>query len=1039
MGRLFDGVITASIRYRVVVVLMALALAAAGVFAAATSSFEVLPDFTPARVVVQGEAPGMGTVDVEEQVTRPLERALLGTPRAASVRSTSSPGLSVVTLMFDDDVDVMLARQLVAERVGLARASMPRSLPEPKLAPIAAPIGALLKLCLTSSSPDTAAAARELRTFAEWTVRPRLLAVPGIAQVTVHGGDVERVEVRPDPARMLARSVTLAEVTTAVERSQALSGGGFVDVGGARVDVQTVSRLTLDHAEAMLRDVVVAVDATSRIPVRLGDVADTVRADEPRVGAALYDGKPAIYLQIMKLPWADTLTTTVATEDALKALAVDLPPGARFEEPVFRQASFVMSSLKSVGGAMALGSLLVVVVLVAFLRNPRLAGISLTAIPLSILAAVLVLRALGVSINGMTLGGLAIAVGEVVDDAIIDVENVWRRLRENVERDVPRPALDVIREASTEVRSSVVYATIIVILVLVPVLLLGGIAGRIFSPLAQAYMLAILASLGVALTVTPALCAWLLPRAAAERPTSTRLARAAQERYRRVLRAVIGRPVPLFIITGSLAVVAIALVPFLGGRFLPEFHEGSLIAHVHAVPGSSLDEAASFARRIDQLARPAPAMHIAARAGRAELDEDAAPVNRIEMDFAVSDDDDREWELIVFDIAKRIGAVPGLGFVVEGFLGERVHEVLSGETAPVVVKVLGPDLAELRRLAAEVARLMAEIPGLGTIRVEPQIDTAQVQVRPDIPELGRHDLRPLDVGEQVMTWRQGRAVAQVLERSGRTVDIVVAGDPALRSLEALPSLPISTPGGPFVALSTIAAIDAASAPAVLSHDGGVRRISIGADAPGAGLAGAARALEAKLRELELPHGYRVEVSGEAIARREAAVRLLLIGGLVLLFIFALLTVAFDGLKDAGIVLLNFPLGLIGGVVAAALTPEGLSVAGFVGFVTLFGIIARNGILLVAHKRRLDVEEPDTDPLERIQKAAEERLLPIVMTALTAGLGLLPLALSFEMRGSELEAPMALIVCGGLVTSTTLNLLVLPAVYAALARREARPS
>lgn len=1033
MGHFFDGLIGWSINNRAVVLLGAAALVVAGVWAASHASLDVLPDFVPPRVVVQTEATGLGTLDVEQLVTRPLEQVLLGTPQATSVRSTSAPGLSVVTLMFEDGVDIYRARQVVTERLQLAQTRLPQGIRPPQLAPILAPISAILKFTLTSTNPDVEQAARELRTFADWTLRPRLMAIPGVSQVAPHGGAVERIEVRPDPARLRQRGVTMAMVAHAVGGSQSVSAAGFTEAGGARLDIRAESRLSLADAERALSDIV--IDVQGPLAIRVGDVADVVRAAEPPVGAALYDGRPAVYVQVSKLPWADTLTVTAQVEQALRELERALPPAAHMEPPVFRQASFVETSVRSVGRAMAIGSLLVIAVLVIFLRSGRLAAISLTAIPLSMLTAISVLIAMGASINGMTLGGLAIAVGEVVDDAIVDVENVWRRLRENARQPNPLPPLEVVRTASREIRGSVVYATIIVCLVLVPVLLLGGIAGRIFSPLAQAYMLAIAASLGVALTVTPAMCAWLLPRLAdrdAHLPSFTvRLL----DRYRRLLHRTVDRPWLVFGATGAAAILAIAALPFLSGGFLPEFRERSLIAHVYAVPGTSLGESIRIAGLVDAQVRPMPAAHMAARAGRAELDEDTAPVNRLEVDLVLGDEVEGEWEQLVFEAASRIGRVPGLGFIVEGFLGERIHEVLSGETAPVVVKVIGPDIDQLRALAAHVTRLAQTTAGLGAAQAEPQIDVPQLRIRPDPVQLARYGIRPVELTDDLVAWRQGRTWTQILGRDGRVVDVAVAGPLGTRDRSALGDLPIGTRLAGPVNLAALATIDEVAAPAVINHESGERRISIGIDAPGGGLSRAVGVLERRLAaEIAVPQGYRLEVSGEAIARRDAARRLMLVGSMVLLGIFVLLATAFTSLRDASVAMVNFPLGLIGGVAGALLSPEGLSVAGLVGFVTLFGIISRNGIMLVSHKRHLDAEHPDEDPIARILRASEERLLPIVMTAATAGLGLLPLALSFEAAGSELEAPMALIVCLGLVTSTALNMLVLPTIYVWLTRR-----
>jgi CzcA family heavy metal efflux pump len=1033
MGRFLDHLIHWSIEHRAVVLLASVALLVAGVWSASHAPLDVLPDFMPPRVVVQTEAPGMAAADVEQLVTVPLEQALLGTPYTTSVRSTSTPGLSVVTLLFADDVEPYRARLFVTERIDLTRGRLPATVQPPRLAPLVAPLGAILKFCLTSSDADASRAAREMRAFADWKMRPRLLAVAGVAQVTALGGDVERIEVQPDAARMRARGVALDALGLAVSQSQTVAAGGFVESANARIDVANEARLTLEDAPEVLADSPVATERATI--VRIGDVATVARADEPRLGATLYDGKPAIYIQITKSPAADTMAVTRDVERALVELGTLGPQGMRIEPPVFRQASFVLTSVWSVGRSMAIGSVLVVVVLVAFLRSGRLAAISLTAIPMSIVTAVLVLVAMGATINGMTLGGLAIAVGEVVDDAIVDVENVWRRLRENAAKGSPVAPLEVIREASREVRGSVVYATIIVVMVLLPVLFLGGIAGRIFAPLAQAYILAIAASLFVALTVTPAMCAWLLPALATRDARPSRLADALLARYAKLLRRVSTRPRIVVGAAAILALAALCVLPFLGGRFLPEFHENSLIAHVYAVPGTSLDETMRLGSRIDAQLRPSPGVHMAARAGRSELDEDAAPVNRLELDVVLDPKDKREWEEIGGDASARLDRVAGLAFSVEGFLGERVHEVLSGETSPVVLKVTGPDLAQLRAVVNRVTREIGETGEFSSVRVEPQIDVPQLRIRPNRIALARWGVSSSALADAVTAWRQGQASTQILGAGGRITEVVIAGPPSLRDRVAIADIPVLTRSGATMPLSALGTVDEIAAPAAIQHDGGERRIAIGLNVQGAGLSGAVAGLERRLTsELKLPSGYRVEVGGEAVARRQAGLRLAVLGALVLLGIFAVLATAFSSLTDAGIVLLNFPLGLVGGVAGALLTPEGLSVAGFVGFVTLFGIIARNGIMLVSHKRHLEQELPDLDPVDRVHRAAEERLLPILMTAATAGLGLLPLALSFASAGSELEAPMAMIVIGGLISSTTLNLLVLPTIYVWLERR-----
>jgi CzcA family heavy metal efflux pump len=1029
MASPLDTVISWSIRRRVTLLVIAGIVFAAGLYVTSTAPLDVLPDFTPPRVVIQTEAPGMGTTDIEERVTWPLEHALLGTPHVTSIRSSSIPGLSAITMMFDDDADLFRTRQLVAERLQLASAVLPAGAEVPQLEPIQPPIGSLLKVCVTSA--DSRALTR-LRSFADWTMRPRLAAIPGIAQVIVHGGLVERLEIRPDPLRMRAHAVSLDDIVRAAAQTQTAIGAGTLVSGEMRSDVTTEARLTLANAPERLAAAVV----TSRrgLPVRISDVADIAPGTELPVGATVCDGRPGVYVQMMKLPWADTMQTTAEVEREIDDLRRALPAGAELHPPLFRQASFIETSISGVARAMAIGTLLVVVVLIALLRSVRLAAISLTAIPLSIVTAAAVLVARGASINGMVLGGLAIAVGEVVDDAIVDVENVWRRLRLNTRLPTPRPVLDVIRDASREVRGSVVYATAIVCLVLVPVAALGGVAGRIFSPLAETYILAIVASLVVALTVTPALCATLLPRIATAEAQPGRIALAMAARYRRILCRVVEHP---RIVVGAAMIGALAAaiaMPLLGGSFLPDFHEQSVIVHVNAAPGTSLDETMRLGGRFDTLARPAIARHVALRAGRAELGEDPYPVNRIEIDAVIGSDDLDER---VDALRAQLASIPGISVAIEGFLGERVHEILAGEAAPIVVEVLGPELESLRGIAAALSDQISHLADVTGVTLEPQVDVAELRIRPDPVALAPYGLTSIDVAEQVRTWRSGHRVSDILESEGRRIALVVSGDVTMRDRAALSELPISAPDGRVVPLSAIARLDDVAVPAAISHVAGSRRIAIGVVASRSAVSHVSAAIQDLARTASLPPGSRIAISGEAVARSHAARQLLILGLLVLVGIIVLLGIAFGRASDAAIVLLNFPLGLIGGVAGALLLPEGLSVAGFVGFVTLFGIIARNGIMLVSHIRHLEHEVPDEPPVARVLRATEERLLPIVMTAATAGLGLLPLAISLGSAGSELEAPMAVIVCGGLVTSTLLNMIVLPTIYVWITRRSAR--
>jgi len=1033
VSALFDAIIRGSIKNRHLVLLGALAVVVLGIWSARSARLDALPNFTPPIVIVQAEAPGLGSSAVEQVVTTPLEQVLLGIPDVTRVRSTSSPGLSLVQMTFEENVDVFRARQLVSERLAEARERLPAALPAPRVTPISAPVGSLLKFCYTSKGDDPEAL-HVLWRFAEWKVRPRLSAIEGIARVTVHGGAAARIEVRPDPAAMLARGVSLSDLRQALGSAQSLAPLGYANVGSQQEPIRAEGLWSWGRIDEIGGTVVTSREG---LPVRVADVAEVAAGEAPPVGSALYDGKPAIYLQIEKLPWADTPRLTRAVEAALAALDAELPSGTVRHAPMFRQADFIHTSLSSLARAMGIGAGLVIVILISFLRSPRLAAISLTALPLSIIAAVAVLLLRGVTVNGMILGGLAIAVGEVVDDAIVDVENIWRRLQENARTPSPRPVLEVVHDASAEVRGAVVYASLIVVAVLTPIMILGGLAGRIFSPLAETYALAVAASLLVALTVTPALSAMLLPRIAAAGTHDTRLTRVLRSAYERVLFWLSQRPGRIVLGAALLGAIALIILPFLGGGFLPEFREGVLIAEVTAWPGTSLEETTRLAGRIDaELRTKAGLPHVAVRVGRASLDEDAAPVHRMEMDLVLPEGG-RDLEEIAAEIMEHIGKIPGVRFGVEGFLGERINELLSGERAPIAVKLYGSDLLALRRTASALMLKMAGLPDVQAVRSGGLVDVPTTDLHIEEPRLGVAGIRRADVVDAVAAWRQGLEVARVNVTGGFSVPVVIAGQAPLRGRSRIVDLPIFTASLAVLPLSALVKVEDGSEPPTIDHEGGRRMVTVTARAPAGELSKVAARVERLMASASLPPGMSWELAGQAAERRAASGRLVIIVCIVLVAIFAFLWLAFGSAVDAGVVLGGLPLGMVGGVIAAMLLPEGLSMAGLVGFVALSGIISRNGIMLVAHKNHLLGKGSGERGEDLILQAARERLLPIVMTAATAFFGLLPLAASIGAAGSELESPMAFIVCGGLLTSTTLNLVAVPSFYLWRERRRMR--
>ena len=1018
---MLNRIILWSLHNRVVVLALAALLLAFGVQEAIQAPLDVFPEFAPPQVVIQTEAPGFSASEVEQLVSLPLESALNGTSQLDTLRSSSISGLSVVTCVFAANTDIFRARQLVTEKLQLARARLPQGASEPQMAPISSPIGILFKISLTSQTIS----AMDLRTLADWTIRQRLLAVPGVSQVAIMGGEVKQYQVIADPAKLKNYDVTLAQVMAAAGQANQNSSAGFLDTPAQNLAIQGEGRV---RSLGDLADAVIAIK--NGVPVRIAQVASVRFGPEYKVGDSSAFGQPNVYLMVLKQPWANTLETTKAIETALNELRRAIPAGVTIDETVFRQAGFIERSIASISLAMLQGGTLVVLILIVFLYSWRTGLISLLAIPLSLLAAMLVLRGLGGTLNAMTLGGLAIAIGEVMDDAIIDVENIYRRLRENRRLQVPRPALAVVYLASSEVRSSVVYATIIVALVFLPVFSLSGLAGRVFAPLGIAYIIAILASLAVALTVTPALSYMLLPQAT-ERSVETLTVRWLKRGYGRILPAVLNHSRWVMGISAILLAAALAAVPFLGGEFLPQFNEGNLILHMAAVPGTSLEESMRVGAIVQQRLRQVPEVVKAAqRTGRAQLFEDTFGPNYTEIDVNLQEST-RTRDEVIADVRRKLEGLTGYAFSIRQFISERIEEVLSGTTATIVVKLFGPDLDVLQEKAAEIQSAMAGVPGLADLTVEQQTGVPQLLVRFNHAAMAPYGLNSEDVAAAIRTAFFGSVVSQVYEQQ-KSFAILVRGDPALtRNPQSMGDTLIDSPVGAKVPLSAVADLQIVSAPATINREGAQRRIVISANTTGvASLTRVAQEVQRRIGEkVALPTGYYLVYGGEYEAQEQALRQILLLSAAAVVGIFLLLFLAFRSFRESLLVMANLPLALIGGIVAVLLASEGeTSIASLVGFVSLFGIATRNGIMLITHYHHLMRSEGMSFGRELVVRGALERLSPILMTALTAGLGLLPLALSAGKPGRELEQPMAVVILGGLITSTLLNMLVLPPLY-----------
>ena len=1024
-----------SLRSRGVVLALAAALLVYGTWSAAHVKLDVLPDFAPPQVEVQTEAPGLSPEQVEALVTQPVEQALGGLAGLRSLRSESIQGLSVVRAVFAEDVDPHAARQLLAESVASATSRLPVGVGPPRLSPLTSATMDVLKLGLVSDRLSP----MELRTLADWTVRPRLLMVPGVARVNVFGGEVRQVQIRPRLDALVAHGLGLGDVVVAARDAVAIRGAGFVETANQRVTLAAQGEPV--SLEALAENPIAVRDG---LPLRLGDVVDVVEAAAPRFGDALIQGRPGVLLTLSSQWGANTLDVTYALEAALAELAPLFErEGVVVYPALHRPANFIEASLGSVRTALLVGSALVIAVLALFLRDLRTAFISVTAIPLSLLAAVVVLRLHGATLNTMTLGGLAIAIGEVVDDAIVDVENIARRLRENGARPDPLPALRVVLDASLEVRRSIGFATACVVLVFVPLLTLGGLAGSFFSPLAQSYLLAVLASLLVAVTVTPALSLSLLggSRTADEPRIQTRL-RAA---YRRALSRALARPGGLGLAAAGVAALALLLLPFLGGELLPEFRERHLVLQVSTRAGASLAETLRLGRRISEAVLALPGVaSVEQQVGRAELGEDTWGPNRSEFHVELRPMSGADETRTTERVRDLLDGVPGIQSEVLTFLGDRISETISGETSEIVVSVFGDDLDALDAIAADVAGVLRGLRGAEDVQLARVGSAPELVIAPAPDRLGRFGFHSAELLDQVATAIQGTPVA-TLHEGNRITDLVVVLPPDVaRVPEAIAALPVRSAGGTQVPLGAVADVSLSDGRGVVLHEGGRRRQVVTCNVSGRDVTSfedeARRAIADRVK---LPAGSFVVFSGSAGERATARRELWLRAGLGALGIALLLGIAARHPRNLAVLLAMLPLSFAGGVLSAAaagalgLGGAGLSLGALVGFATLFGVTSRNGIMMISHLRHLVEEEGAAWGRETLLLGAGERVVPIVMTALVTGLGLLPVALSADRPGGEIDGPMAIVILGGLAAATVANLFLLPTLCLRFGRFDAR--
>ncbi|HWV98244.1 MAG TPA: efflux RND transporter permease subunit [Candidatus Acidoferrum sp.] len=1020
-----------SLKYRGVVVALACVLLSYGLYVVESAKLDVFPNFVQPQVVIQAECPGLAPEQVELLVTVPIESMVNGLGDMESLRSESIEGLSIITAVFKEGTDVFRARQTLAEKLAETAGELPSTVKTPRMTPLTSSTMDLLKIGLVSDGLTP----MQLRTFADWTLKPRLLSVPGVAKCSSFGGEVRQLQIQVLPERLLAYHLSLSDVLAAARVSTGVMGAGFIETSNQRITLQT-------EGQALTADLLgeVAVAGTNGFSVRLKDVARVVEGAEPKFGDCLIQGRWGVLMTMSSQYGANTMEVTKALEAALEEMnPVFEKEGIKVYRRLHRPATFIEVALGNMKHSLALGGILVAVVLFLLLGSVRTACISLVAIPLSLLTAVIVLEKFGITLNTITLGGLAIALGEVVDDSIIDVENIYRRLREHRAKrkpeagpSTPREIFEVVLGASLEVRRAVVFATFTVALIFLPVLTLTGLQGSFFAPLALSYILAILASLLVALTVTPALSFLFFGRGA-PKSDEPRLQRWLKGGYAKVLRFIARWPRVVIVAAVVMVAGALTRLPTGEGDLLPQFREGHFVLQVFAAPGTSLPEMLRIGGEISQeLLKNKNIDTVEQQVGRAELGEDPWGPHRSEFHVELKPLSGQEQKQVQEDIRELLSRVPGAQFEVTTFLGDRISETLTGEVEPVVVNIFGDDLDVLDAKAQEVANVLSTVAGHADVKVKspPGAPRLMIRLRPD--RLTQFAFHPVDVLEAIQTAYQGTVVAQT-HRGNQTVDVAVILDPADRQdPEALGSLLLSSPQGLRLPLGELAEIYPTSGRPSILHEGARRRQTVTCGTTGRDVTSfvdeARRQVASKVN---FPAGSYAVFSGAAEAKAQAQRELLLHSAIAAVGILLLLSVVFHNWRNLLLVLVNVPFALVGGVLAVWLTSvlqhgeSSLTIGSLVGFVTLFGITTRNSIMMISHFEHLVESEGMAWGSEAVLRGASERLMPILMTATVTGLGLLPLALGSGEAGREIEGPMAIVILGGLITSTTLNLLVLP--------------
>ena len=1025
---MLNKIIGFSLQNRILVLVASVLLLIGGTYTAMHTEVDVFPDLNAPTVVIMTEANGMAAEEVEQLVTFPVETAVNGATGVRRVRSSSTNGFSVVWVEFDWDTDIYLARQIVSEKLAVVSESLPANVGKPTLGPQSSILGEMLIVGLTADSTSML----DLRTIADWTIRPRLLSTGGVAQVAVLGGDIKEYQVQLDPERMRHYGVTLSEVMNITREMNLNANGGVLYEYGNEYIVRGV--LSTDKVDQIAK-AVVRSNGVSGAPILLEDIADVqVGAKLPKLGTASERGKHAVLLTVTKQPATSTLELTDKLEASLQDLQKNLPADVKVSTDIFRQSRFIESSIGNVQKSLLEGGIFVVIVLFLFLANIRTTVISLVTLPLSLIASILALHYMGFTINTMSLGGMAIAIGSLVDDAIVDVENVYKRLHENRLKPAGEqlPILEVVFNASKEVRMPILNSTLIIIVSFVPLFFLSGMEGRMLVPLGIAFIVALAASTVVALTVTPVLCSYLLGKEKTKKQNNensdSAVARKMKQWYGSALTFVLGHKKGVLGGTIGLFVVALGCFFTLGRSFLPPFNEGSFTINISSLPGISLEESDKMGHRAEELLLSIPEIQTVARkTGRAELDEHALGVNvsEIEAPFELKD---RSRSELVAEVREKLGTIVGANVEIGQPISHRIDAMLSGTKANIAIKLFGDDLNRMFTLGNEIKSAIQGIPGIADLNVEQQIERPQLVISPKREMLAKYGISLPEFSEFVNVCLAGEAVSQVYEK-GKSFDLTVRVKDNLRDeMEKIRNLMIDTGDGQKIPLNYVAEIRSAMGPNTISRENVKRKIVISANVADRDLRSVVNDIQAQVdAQIKLPEGYHIEYGGQFESEQAASRTLALTSFMSIVVIFLLLYHEFRSVKESAIILINLPLALIGGVFALLITTGEVSTPAIIGFISLFGIATRNGMLLISHYNHLQQEE-GYGVYDSVIRGSLDRLNPILMTALSSALALIPLALSGDLPGNEIQSPMAKVILGGLLTSTFLNGFIIPIVY-----------